>query len=170
MAHDAYVRFEGIEARSGAHGDMAGWARLWSFRHSIVQPAAGSAAATGDAGPGRADHGDFVLLKEIDEASPRLAFYCCAGQRIPQVIVAIHNSINFRMKYMEYRLQQVTVRGIAPYLPEAGNNLAGAGARVVREEVALRYRSITWTYTMLDEDRARGNISCGWDLAQNRGL
>ncbi|MFM2041455.1 MAG: hypothetical protein RLY86_31 [Pseudomonadota bacterium] len=168
MSHHAYIRFDGIEGRT-TEKELPGWTRLWAFRHSIMQPAAGSAAARGDAGPGRADHGDFIILKNVDEASPRLSLYCCAGARLPNVTVAIHNSANFRLKYIEYKMTDVTIRAVTPYLPEAGDNTDGNGARVVREEIALRYRRITWTYTMLEDGAARGDVTCYWDLMQNQG-
>jgi type VI secretion system Hcp family effector len=171
MAHDAFIRFEGIDARVD-QGDQRGWARLLAFRHVISQPGAGGAAAAGDAGPGRAEHGDFVVLKAADEASPRLALMCCNGFRIPTVIVAIHDSAGLRQKIMEYRMTDVMVRAFNPFLQESkesSEDREGQGGRMVQEEVALRYRRIVWGFTLVSGNAARGEVRTYWDLQGNTG-
>jgi type VI secretion system Hcp family effector len=167
MAHEAFIRFDSIDARVD-QADQRGWARLLAFRHGVSQPGAGSAAA-GDAGPGRAEHGDFVVLKDADEASPRLALMCCNGFRIPTVTVAIHDSADLRLKIMEYRMTDVLVRAFNPFLQESTGLGEGKGGRMVREEVALRYRRIVWGFTLTTANAARGEVRTYWDLQGNTG-
>ncbi len=160
-SHDAYVRFDGVDARVD-QASQRGWSKLLGFRHALYQPGAGTAAMAGDSGPGRAEHGDFVVLKNIDEASPRLALICCNGFRLPGVTVAIHDSADYQLKYMEYRMTDVLVRGISTSLSEAN-------VQLVREEVSLRYRRIVWGFTLNEANVARGEVRTYWDLQGNTG-
>jgi type VI secretion system secreted protein Hcp len=168
MPHEAYIQFEGIDARID-QSEETGRARLLSFRHNVTQPGAGSAAMSGESGPGRAEHGDFIILKDADEASPRLALACCSGFRIPTVTVTVHDAADSRLRFLEYRMSDVVVRAVRPFLPEAGDQSTGGGARVVREEVALRYRRIAWTYTLVSAGATQGSVRTYWDLQGNTG-
>ncbi len=168
MAHEAYIKFEGIDARLD-QAEYPGRSRLLAFRHAVSQPGAGSAAAAGDSGPGRAEHGDFVLLKDADEASPRLALLCCNGFRIPTVTVTFHDSADLRLKIMEYRMTDVLVRAFNPFLQESAGLADGQSGRMVREEVALRYRRIVWGFTLTTGNATQGEVRTYWDLQGNTG-
>lgn len=167
MAHDAFLLMEGITGGCADPGHED-WIRVHFFSHHVSQPELDAASRPGDAGAGRAEHGDFVVIKTVDRASPDLSYYCCSGQRIPKVVLELCDSSNYRMKYMEYVMRDVLIKGFRPFL----ERLAGtteAHETMTREEIALRYRRIDWIFTLNTGVGPQGSIQHFWDLNQNRG-
>ncbi|MGF1464181.1 MAG: Hcp family type VI secretion system effector [Maricaulaceae bacterium] len=165
MAHDAYLKIPEFEARL-ADAVRPGWIRLREFSHDISQTASGS-VGLGEGGPGRAEHGDFRILKEFDEASPRLALACCASQRFPKAVLEVCESDNFQLPYVTIEFRDMMVRSVQHVLPPgAGGQAAG---RVALEWIALRYRRIDWTYAVNIAGTKKGVVHANWDVTANVG-
>lgn len=174
MAHDVFIRLDGIDGESMDDRHF-GWIRVLTFSHQIELPLAGSAPARVEGGAGRTDltagrasHGDMVFLKDLDRATPKLAFHCCSGKLIKQVVLEICDSANNREKIMEFIMSDVLVRSVSPGLDTI---MATDREAFTREKIGLRYGRIEWIYTMLDPATAvpKGNVHYYWDVAQNRG-
>lgn len=165
MAHDAYIRFEGISSRN-PDSERPGWMRLLSLRHGLEQPMSGSAGTGGQDAPARARHSDLLIEKLLDDTSPILSFYCCSGRLIPQATVEIWDAGAGRHKFMEYQLSNVLVRSTRLHLPLVQVQESGA---TLLEEIGLQYARIEWTYTLNNADGPMGNINHFWDTTQNRG-
>lgn len=167
MAHDAFLQMKGITGGCQDPGHE-NWIRIHRFAHQVSQPGFDTASRPSDAGPGRAEHGDFVLVKTVDEASPDLSFRCCNGSRIPKVVLELCDSSNIRMKYMEYVMRDVLIRGIRSFLERLPGTVE-EHETMTCEEVSLRYRRIDWVYTLNTSAGPQGSIQHYWDLNQNRG-
>ncbi|MQP64861.1 type VI secretion system tube protein Hcp [Niveispirillum sp. SYP-B3756] len=165
MAHEAYVRFSGIET-SNPDSLRPGWIRLLAFRHMIEQPGGGSAGGGGDAAPARVRHGDLVIDKLIDDSSPVLALYCCSGRLVPEVSLELWDASYNQLKFMEITLTDVLVRSVRPQLPACQGS---DGTPAAWEEVGLRYGRIAWIYTINGKGGQMRNISHFWDASSNRG-
>lgn len=174
MAHDVFLKIDGIEGES-TDDKHHGWIRVLSFQHDIVQPLAGSQSKAGaahgnllDITAGRAAHGDFTVLKNLDRATPGLAHHCCTGKIIKKAVLEICDSSNNRGKIMEFVMSNVVIRSVKPHL---GTIMEFDREAFTREQVALRYTRIEWIYTMLDSSSGtpKGNVHYYWDVEQNRG-
>lgn len=166
MAHDVFLKIDGIEG-SATEGDKRGYIRLVTFSHGIEQPMSGSASGAGSESAGRATHGDFVVLKDIDRATPQLALYCCQGRVIPGVRVEICDSTNLRSTYMEFRMSDVIVRSVRPSLTYASDQ---DQETIAREQVAFRYGRIQWMFTGHDgQGVPQEEVAHFWDARQNFG-
>lgn len=167
MAHDIFLQLDGIEGESH-DDDHKGWIRLLTFNHSIAQPLAGSVSAQGAFTAGRAAHGDFVALKQIDRATPRLAFFCCLGKTLKTAKFEMCDSAISRRKILEITFHNVLIAAVRPSLSTI---MATGEEATAREEIALRYTQIDWSYTMLDPTSGEpvGTVNYYWNVEQNRG-
>lgn len=175
MAHDVFLKIDGIEGES-MDDRHRGWIRLLSFQHKIDVPLAGSAPGSVEAGgatraaltAGRASHGDMIILKDLDRATPKLAHYCCMGKLIKQVVLEICDSANHRNKIMEFIMSDVIVRTVDVNL---GSLMDFDREAFTRERVSLSYGRIEWVYSIIDSSTGtqKGNVHYYWDVSQNRG-
>ncbi len=161
---DAFLKIDGIDGEStdDTHAD---WIEIDAFSHGLSQPAAGAPSDRGGRTSGRVDHSQFTIVKGLDKASPNIALHCCNGKHIPEVVVELCRASGDKEKYMEYKLQDVTIASVRP----AGNS-NGDGA-VPKEEVSFAYGRIDWTYVETDHatGKPRGNVQRYWDLQKNQG-
>jgi type VI secretion system secreted protein Hcp len=164
MAFDAFLKIEGIPGESTDDNHLD-WIELHSFSHGLLQRASGSASSGGARTSQRCDHEDFVVVKDLDKASPKLALYCCNGTHIPEITLELCRATGEQQKYMEYVLRDVIVSSVRP----TGN--PGGEAALPQEEVAFNYAKIEWTYTELDHETgaSKGNITAHWDQVKNTG-
>jgi type VI secretion system secreted protein Hcp len=176
MAHDVFIQFDELSGISGESFDKEhiNWIRVVSYSHTLEQPMAGSSSEMGRSGgraglgEGRATHGNMILVKDLDRASPKLALCCCDGRLIKKVKLEICDSANSRQKIMEYIMSDVIVRSITAAL---GTLMEFDRETITREKVALSYGKIEWLYTIRDpgSPEPKGTIHYYWDAAQNRG-
>ena len=70
MSFDGYIKVQGIKGDStdSAHAE---WIEIQAFSHSIIQSTGGAASAQGTHAGGRADHGDYSIVKRLDSARAR---------------------------------------------------------------------------------------------------
>jgi type VI secretion system secreted protein Hcp len=159
---DAFLKIEGVpgESTDGAHKD---WVEVLSYSHSISQPASSTASSSGGATSQRCQHGDFVVVKHLDKTSPKLYEYCSSGQHIKEVVLELCRAGGDKLKYMEYKLEEVIISGVAP----GGNGKDSEGFPT--ESITLNYGKIKWTYTQQKraDGSGGGNVTGGWDLTKN---
>jgi type VI secretion system secreted protein Hcp len=160
---DAFCKIDGVpsESTDDKHKD---WIEVLSFSHHIVQPKSATKSSVGGAGSGRCEHGEFVIVKQLDKASPKLYEYCSSGKHIKEVIVEFCRAGGDKVKYMEVKLEEVMVSSISP-----GGSAKGA-EEIPSEEVRFDYGKIKWTYTQQKraDGSGGGNVTGGWDLTANK--
>ena len=81
MALDGFVKIDGIEGES-TDAKYQGWIETLYFESEINQKISSTASSAGGASAERADFGDFVFIKHLDKASPKLALACAADTHI----------------------------------------------------------------------------------------
>lgn len=155
-----FLNVDGISGESldAKHPD---WIDVISFSHGISQPSSGTGISrTAE----RSTHEDFIITKELDKSSPKLALACCNGGHITEVIIEVCRA-DTSEKYMRYTLTDVIVASISQ-----NGASQDAEARPI-EEVSLRYGRIDWSYTEIDPmtGKPKGNVEAYWDVETNKG-
>lgn len=158
-ANKIFLNVDGIpgESLDTKHDE---WIDVISFSHGISQPTSTLTTRT----TGRSTHQDFVVIKELDKSSPKLALACCNGSHITQVIIEVCRA-DTSDKYMRYTLTDVIVASISQ-----NGSSQSEDARPV-EEISLRYGRIDWSYTEIDPvtSTAKGNVEAYWDVETDKG-
>ncbi len=164
MAFDCFLKIATIDGESTDEKHV-NWIEVQSFHHGVSQPTSGAASDAGNRNSGRVDHDNFTVVKTLDKASPKLALACCKGEHIKEVIVELCRAGGDKQKYMEYKLEDVTVQSVSPMASKNGDT------SVPLETLTFAYGKITWTYTETDHKtgKAKGNVSSNWDLSANKG-
>ncbi len=164
MAFDVYMQAEGIpgEATDDKHRD---WIKLLAFSHNVTQPQREGRDQGGVRVGGRVDHGDFVVTKLLDKASPKFNLQCCNATSIPKVTLELCQQGGDKQVYMKYVLENVLVSSVQP------GGASQGGDSSPTETLSLNYNKITWTYTQLDPktNQPKGNTESFWDLENNTG-
>jgi len=155
-----YVWIDGIPGQA-TDKDHKYWIDAESISHQIKQ--SGSMHVGGGGGAGKVQYGDFVVLKEIDKASPKLNLLCANGKHISEVIIEMTASYTDagRVTYLQYKLERVLVTSVDTTFTALEKNPD-------TEKVTLSFGKITCIYTEVDDKgRKRGNIAYSWSVEKN---
>jgi type VI secretion system secreted protein Hcp len=160
---DVFLKIDGIagESMDDKHKD---WIEVLSFSHGMKQPASATRSSAGGAGAERCDHEDFVILKALDKASPKIMEQCCNGKHIKEVVVEMCRAGGDKVRYMEIKMEEVIISAVTP----TGSSKSEAGFPT--EHVGFNYGRIKWTYTQQkrEDGSGGGNVAGGWDLTKNK--
>lgn len=161
MAIDVYLHIDGIrgESNDDRHKD---WIECTSVIWGVHQPKSATSSTGGGHTAERCEHGDFVITKLADLASPLLLQTCSMGRTIPKARLEFMRADGQgeRIKYYEVELENVLVGAVVPSIK---------GGDILSEHVSLKYSKVKWKYTQQKiAGGAGGNTSGGWDLASNR--
>lgn len=97
-AVDAYLKIDGIQGESTtSKGQWAGWIAV----ESVSFPAEAVRDAASGMASGKRQHQPFVIMKQIDKASPLLVQACASGKHIPAMQVAYVNAAGQVIKRIE---------------------------------------------------------------------
>lgn len=172
MAFDAFLEIDGIpgESTDSAHTD---WVEVIDYKHMMYQKLADTASSAGAMAGERATHGTFIVTKDLDKTSPKLAVNLNSGASIATVTMEVCRATGDKQCYMVYKLEDCIVSKIEV----TGNTVTpgdteGTTARTVPTEVVeFAYSKITWTYTVTDKKTgaAAGNVEGNWDRSENKG-
>lgn len=155
-----YIKFDGIdgEAKDKDHKD---WCDVLSFSHGFSKPQDPNASRR----RGDVIVEDFVLLHEIDKASPKIAEAVLKGTVFPKV--EIHLTASYtdagRVTYLAYELKNVSINSYA---------ISGSGNSefVPTEEISLSFEEIKVTYTDHDEaGKVEDIIEFNWKVEEEEG-
>lgn len=164
MAFDAFLQIDSIpgDSTDAAH---TGWIEILSYHHDIEQPVTRSASAGGARAGERANHGPFVITKDLDKATALLERAVCNGQPIKTVTLELCRATGSKQKYMSYKMTDCIVTFVRP------SGMCNGEGALPTEDVGFSYSQITWTYTDTDEKTgaSKGNISSHWDVTTNTG-
>ena len=87
---------------------------------------------------GQRGHGEIVIVKKVDKASPTLNQSCASGKSFPAVIIEFKRT-DGKSGYIRYTFQNAAISSVTP---------VGSGGT---ESVSLNYESVAWTYTQQKE-------------------
>ena len=161
MAIDVYLQTEGIKGEStdDRHRD---WIECKSVSCELRQPRSATASTGGGHTAERCEHGEIVVAKLADLASPLLLQNCSTGRTLPKARIEFMRAdgLGERVKYFEIELENVLIGGVSPSIREG---------EILSEYVALKYSRIKWKYTQQKvAGGSAGNVAGGWDLSANK--
>ena len=161
MAIDVYLQIEGIKGEStdDRHRD---WIECKSVSWELRQPRSATAWTGGGHTAERCEHGEIVVAKLADLASPLLLQNCSTGRTLPKARIEFMRAdgLGERVKYFEIELENVLIGGVSPSIREG---------EILSEYVALKYSRIKWKYTQQKvAGGSAGNVAGGWDLSANK--
>ncbi|USX15773.1 type VI secretion system tube protein Hcp [Oxalobacteraceae bacterium OTU3CAMAD1] len=161
MAIDVYLQIEGIKGEStdDRHRD---WIECKSVSCELRQPRSATASTGGGHTAERCEHGEIVVAKLADLASPLLLQNCSTGRTLPKARIEFMRAdgLGERVKYFEIELENVLIGGVSPSIREG---------EILSEYVALKYSRIKWKYTQQKvAGGSAGNVAGGWDLSANK--
>lgn len=161
MAIDVYLQIDGIKGEStdDRHRD---WIECKSVSWELRQPRSATASTGGGHTAERCEHGEIVVAKLADLASPILLQNCSTGRTLPKARIEFMRAdgLGDRIKYFEIELENVLIGGVSPSIRE-GN--------ILSEYVALKYSRIKWKYIQQKvAGGSGGNVAGGWDLSANK--
>ena len=161
MAIDVYLHIDGIKGESTDDRHMD-WIECTSAVCSVTQPKSATASTGGGHTAERCEHGDVVISKLADLASPMLLQTCSAGKTIPKARLEFMRADGqgVRVKYFEIELDNVLIGAVVPYV---------IGGNILSEHISLKYSKVKWKYTQQKvAGGIGGNSAGGWDLCANK--
>ena len=179
MASDIYLQIDGIKGES-TDADHKDWIELLSYSSKVVPPPPTPVTATAKAEPvkqpgptdGVSQHGDIVVTKQVDKASPKLYEMVSSGKHIKNVTLEMMRaSGDKRVKYMTVEMNQVLISSVSPQTTPHDKTAGGkASSDLPTESVSLNYGTIKWTYTQQKraDGSKGGNVAGGWDLSTGK--
>ncbi len=98
----------------------------------------GSSKSTG-AGAGRASFNEFVITKQVDKSSPKLALACATGKHFPKVTITLRKAGGTKQQYLTYTLTNAII---------SSYQTGGSGHNVTpTESLSLNFTKIQFTYS-----------------------
>jgi type VI secretion system secreted protein Hcp len=159
---DSYLQIDGIpgESLDDKHKD---WIEILSFSHGITQPTSTTRSSAGGATTARSEHGDYVITKYLDKASPKLAEACSTGKHISKCKIEMCRAGGSQVPYLVVNLEEVVISSV---------HHAGAGGPndFPTESVSLNYGKIDWTYTQQKrkDGSGGGNVTGKYDVTAGK--
>ena len=146
------------ESTDKQHGE---WIELSSLRHQLRQPTSPATSTAGGHTTERTEHGDLLVLKELDSASPLLYQALSGGTTFESAQIDLYRDSGDgkRVKYLEIQLKRVLLSQIA---------LGVDAGPLPTETVSLKYAAIQWKYQKQNIDGRQGGMTQGaWSLTKN---
>src|SRR5258708_8889413 len=106
MAFDGFLKVDGIDGES-TDDKHKNEIEVLSFHWGVSQPRSGSASSAGSLTAERANFDNFVVIKAIDKASPKLALGCADGQHFTNARIELCRAGGDKQPYMEYKMTDV---------------------------------------------------------------
>ena len=144
-AQSLYLKVDGVDGDS-LDKSHSHWINVLGYNHKIGMP--------DSSGNGNAVHGDFVISKNLDTATPKLNLLASSGKQITNIVLEMANSSG--QVIMIYTLKNVILTSTSI--------VGSAGSRPV-EQVSFKYQSITWKYMPIKPDGSKdGAIETMWTV------
>lgn len=157
-----YLKLGGPDLKGeSADKDHNQWIEITSWGHSICQPKSGSASTSGGHTAERTEHGDMVLVKDMDSASPLLYQAVSGGTTFQTAQIEFFRDAGDgkRVKYLEIQLKNVLIARVEPSID---------GKALPSETLSLKYAAVQWKYQKQNIDGGQGGVTQGaWSLTKN---
>jgi type VI secretion system secreted protein Hcp len=159
MAFDAFVKIDGIEGECSGQ-DHQGWIEVLYYKTKLNQNVSSTASSAGGASAERADFSDFVITKNLDKASPKIALTCAEGTHIDTILIELCRAGTDKVRVMEYKLTNCLISKVR----------SGGGEKIFpMETIEINFGKIEWCY--IQQKRrgggTAGNIASGWSVERN---
>jgi len=167
---DIYLKFEGATELQGDSSDTkhANEIEISSFSHLLSQPKSSSASSAGGHTAERTEHGELIMVKEIDKATPKLNRASSAGTVYPKAVITFYRAYGgsnatstsqTRVDYYKIVLDDVVI---------SSSNTVVAEGELPVQTFGLKYGKISWEYKQHKMDGSSTSTGvAGWDLRKN---
>lgn len=164
MAFDAYLMFDDPKISGESTSEVhAGSIELKSYDFGITMAAAPGRSDGGGATTGRANFNEFTCEKNIDLASPHLAYHCAAGTVLKKIIVKLYLRLgnatphNFlTLTYTDSVIAECTIQG------SGGDDLPS-------ETLKINYGAVKFEYAQPPTAKSPKNNRFEWSQITNTG-
>ncbi len=152
---DGFVKIDGIEGES-TDDKHSGGIEISSFSSGVVQKKSFTASSAGGASAERADFREFVITKEADKSSPKLALARAGGTHIDSITAELCRAGGDKVKIFEYKMTNCLISRVA----------AVGGSGIPMETVHINFGKIEWIYTQQTREGGgpAGQVAAGWNL------
>jgi type VI secretion system secreted protein Hcp len=160
---DSYLQIDGIpgESTDDKHKD---WIEILSHSHGVSQPASATASSAGGGTTARSVHGDYVITKYVDKASPKLFEACSSGKHFSKVKIEMCRAGGSQVPYLVVNLEEVIISRVS------SGSSHGSGDNFPMESVSFNYGKIDWTYTQQKrkDGSGGGNVTGKYDVTAGK--
>jgi type VI secretion system secreted protein Hcp len=186
MAVDYFLKLDGIqgESQDDKHKNEIEL-HSWSWGASNM----GTSASGGGGGAGKVSVSDFMVLKYIDKASPKLLEACTTGKPISSAVLYCRKQGGSQQEYLKITLTDVLVSGYDTQTGQsAGRRNHGANITTSRsntqhnvanepqwvppvpmEQFSLNFSKIECEYKEQDNKGGlKGPVKTVWDVKANK--
>lgn len=157
MASDIFAKIGDIKGESldDKHKDEID---IMSFSWGLTQ--AGSLAAGGGGGSGKAQFQDFHFTTSVSKASPKLFLSCATGEHIKDATITVRKAGKGQQEYIVIKMSDVLI---------SSYQTGGTGEQVPTDQVSMAFAKIEYSYTPQKADGSSdAAITAGWDLKANK--
>lgn len=164
MATDAYLKIQGVDGESTAHG-FEKWIEIESFSWGAETPTRVGPGA-GGMSTGRVEISSFNVSKKVDASTPILFQYCCTGKHFPQATVALTKAGGGGqdLKFLTYDFKGLFVSSI---------QMAGGADRnaLPSDGLAFSFGSVEISYTPQDAKGGAGSpVRASYDVTKAKAV
>jgi type VI secretion system secreted protein Hcp len=161
--YDAFLKIDGVpgESTDDKHKD---WIEILDFNFGLEQPSSATDSSAGGGTTERVNVDDFLVVKHLDKASPKIYEFCCTGKHIKDVTFELCRAGGDKLKYMEVKMENVVISKARP-----GGKAQGSDT-LPSESISFNYAKVKWAYTQQKrgDGSGGGNVAGGWDLPANK--
>jgi type VI secretion system secreted protein Hcp len=159
---DSYLQIDGIpgESLDDKHKD---WIEILSFSHGVTQPTSATRGSAGGGTTARSEHGDYVITKYVDKATPKLFEACSTGKHISKCKIEMCRAGGSQVPYMVVNLEEVVIASV--------HSAGAAGPNdFPTESISLNYGKIDWPYTQQKrkDGSGGGNVTGKYDVTAGK--
>ena len=111
MAVDMYLNIDGVkgETTDDKHKD---WIEVVSYNHGMAMPVSSTKSSAGGASSGRTQHGDFVIAKYIDLASPKLYEAVSSGKHFGKATFEMCRAGGSQLPFLTITMEDVMISNV----------------------------------------------------------
>ncbi|HEY48425.1 MAG TPA: type VI secretion system tube protein Hcp [Dehalococcoidia bacterium] len=129
------------------------WIDVHSYSHDISKSASASAC----------QHESFTVFKLLDKASPKLALYCCNGQRLNEAKLDVYRLEEGEQTRMTYTMTGVVISSVSL------SSSTDSGDVLPLEGVSFDYSNIEWRCEYRTQSGATEITEATWDVIGGKG-
>ena len=165
---DTYLQIDGVEGEA-LDDKHKNWIELVAFNHQMTQPVSQTRSSAGGATTGRTVHGDLIIHKYVDKASPKLYEAVSTGKHFKKMKIEVCRAGGSQVKFLEITLEEVLISSVQMDSHSAAGS-SDKGDSLPTESVSLNYGKIEWVYTQQKraDGSGGGNVTAKYDLTAGK--
>lgn len=156
MAHDAFLKLDGVDGESTRKGYEKQMA-VMSFSWGGSNPS--TIGVTGGGGGGKGELSSMTFTKKADGASPLMFQKCMEGEHIKKATLTLMKAGGKEaVDFVKYEMEKVFIDAVSYSGSDGGDDAP-------MESVSLSFGKMSYTYTPQKPDGTKGSPVVGqWDV------